>query len=257
MAKASAARPSSPGSLYRQIRESLRGDILRGVYRPHERMPSESELIARFGVSRITVRQALGELEKEGVIFRIAGKGSYVAQPKPFQELGRLQGFAESMAMRGHRTWNRLVSLEHGVADAQVAQRLALSPAAPVTEIRRVRHLDGRPVSLDVTFVPRHVGERLEREDLATRDIFLILENDYALPLGHADLAIDAVLADSEIAAQLGLPAGAPLLRIERLTCTRDGRPLDYEWLYCRADNFQYRLRVHRDPGVQPPENAS
>jgi GntR family transcriptional regulator len=101
-------------------------------------------------------------------------------------------------------------------------------------------------VSLDITWVLQAIGERLAREDLAARDIFLILENDYGLPLGHADLAIDATLADAQLAALLEVGTGAPVLRVDRLTHGKDGAPLDYEHLYCRADNFQYRLRVHR-----------
>lgn len=238
--------PRSP-TLYQRIREELRARILAGTYRPHDRMPSESALMRHYGVSRITVRQALGDLAKERVIFTVAGKGSFVTQPKPFQELGRLQGFAEAMGAAGHETFNRLLQIGPVAANMQVAQRLALPPGTPVTEIHRLRFLDRQPVSLDITWVPVGIGERLAREDLATRDIFLILENDYRIALGHADLAIDATLADMRLAAPLEIAPGAPVLRLERLTHSLDGQPLDYEHLYCRADNFQYRLRIQRN----------
>jgi GntR family transcriptional regulator len=94
--------------------------------------------------------------------------------------------------------------------------------------------------------VRRALGERLAREDLAVRDVFLIIERDCATPLGHADLAIDAALADDALGEALGIAAGAPVLRVERLTHDAGGRPIDYEHLYCRADNFQYRLRIER-----------
>src|SRR3954469_4497220 len=83
--------------LYSRIREDLRARIVSGAWQPHDRLPSESELMARYGVSRITVRQAVGDLQKERVIFKVPGKGSFVSAAKPFQELGRLQGFAEAM----------------------------------------------------------------------------------------------------------------------------------------------------------------
>jgi len=240
---------SRPTTLYARIREELRERILSGAWQPNDPVPSERELMAQYSVSRITVRQALGELQKESLIFKLAGKGAYVAQTRPFQELGRLQGFAEAMEARGHEAFNRVLAVEHIVASALVASRLGLAAGAPVTEIKRVRHLDRQPVSLDVTWVPRALGERLAREDLATRDVFLILENDCATPLGHADLVIDAGLADESLGAQLGITAGAPVLRIERLTHDAAGRPVDYEHLYCRADNFQYRLRIERQRG--------
>ncbi len=233
-------------SLYSQIRDELREHIVTGRYQPHDRVPSESQLMRQYGVSRITVRQALGDLEKEALIFRVAGKGAFVSRPKPFQELGRLQGFAEAMHGQGYQTHNRLLSLETLAADAEVAQRLNLPEGAPVTRIARVRYLNREPVSLDVTWVEARIGVRLAREDLASRDIFVILENDYGLPLGHADLTIDAQLADATLAAALGVTEHSAVLRIERLTHTRDGAPVDFEYLYCRPDNFQYRLRLNR-----------
>jgi GntR family transcriptional regulator len=253
MERTAAPTPHPPpalraATLYARIREELRERIVSGAWKPNDPVPSERALMAQYGVSRITVRQALGDLQKESLIFKLAGKGAYVAQVRPFQELGRLQGFAEQMEARGHETCNRVLSVEHQAASELVASRLRLAPGAPVTELRRVRHLDRQPVSLDVTWVPRALGEKLARADLVARDVFLILENDCATPLGHADLVIDAGLADEALGAQLGIAAGAPVLRIERLTHDASGRPVDYEHLYCRADNFQYRLRIERKP---------
>src|SRR5690606_14073874 len=109
--------------------------------------------------------------------------------------------------------------------------------------------LNREPISLDVTYVPAAIGERLAREDLATRDVFAILENDYGLALGHADLQIGAMLADARLARHLNVADGSPILFIERLTHTRDAHgetPIDYELLYYRGDAFRYRVRVER-----------
>jgi GntR family transcriptional regulator len=233
-------------TLYSRIREELRDQIDKGTWRPHDRVPSESALMKQYAVSRITVRQALGDLEKEHVIFKVPGKGSFVAPPKPFQDLGRLQGFAEAMGAKGHAIDNQVLSVRTVPAPAAVAERLQLQAGEAVVEIRRIRRLEQRPVSLDLTWLPQRVGERVAREDLTTRDVFEILETECGIPLGHADLAIDAVLADESQAALLGVPAGSPVLHIERLTHGRDGRPLDHEHLYCRAGGLQYRLRLQR-----------
>jgi len=243
-------RPQGPRSavtLHTRIREELRERIVSGAWQPLDRVPSESELMSRYGVSRVTVRQALGYLEHARLIFRVPGKGSFVADSKPFQELGRLQGFAEAMAAQGHAATNRLVSARDTTASPEVAARLRLAPGAPVIELQRVRCLDGRPVSLDISWLPRGVGERLPRADLERRDVFLMLERDLGYTLGHADLAIDAALADAQTAALLEIAPQAPILRIERLTLTREGLPLDYEHLFCRTDYFQFRLRLARD----------
>ncbi|MCY4756406.1 GntR family transcriptional regulator [Pelomonas aquatica] len=238
--------PPPQQTLHGRIREDLRERIVRGVLQPNDRVPSESELMAQYGVSRITVRQALGDLQSACMIFKVAGKGSFVATPKPFQDLAQLQGFAEAMNASGHETFNQLLQLRSEPASAAVAQALALARGVPVTAIQRVRYLDRRPVSVDFTWLPQSLGSRIRRDDLATRDIFAMLETDLATPLGHADLAIDAVPAAADIAAHLDIDPGTPVLHIERLTHDRDGRPIDYEHLYCRPDQFQYRLRLHR-----------
>lgn len=239
---------SSPLPLYTQIKEILRARILDGSYQPHQQMPSESEMMAAFDVSRITVRQALNDLQNEGLIFRIHGKGSFVSKPKAFQDLGRLQGFGEAMRQMGYETFARVLSIKTVLPSPQVAEKLQLPKRAKVTELQRVRFLNREPISLDVTYVPSSIGQRLAKEDLAARDIFVILENDYGLALGHAELQIGSALADEMLAAQLKVEAGSPVLCIERTTHTADGAPIDYEHLYYRGDAFQYKVRVDRVP---------
>ncbi len=241
--------PLSPVPLYSQLKELLRTRILDGTYPPLSRMPSEAELGKAFDVSRITVRQALGDLQKEGLIFKIHGKGTFVAKPKAFQNVSTLQGLGESMSQHGYEVINRLRSFKTVPANAQVAARLQLAEGENVVQIKRARLVNRELVSLEITWLPEAVGLRLEKADLVSRDIFLILENDCALPLGHADLAIDAILADAELAGALEVEEGSPVMRIERLTHTADGAPLDYEHLYYRGDAFQYRLRIDRHKG--------
>lgn len=244
-------RPRSglPRPLYEQIRESVRTDILNGSLRHHERIPSEKELMSLFGVSRITVRQALGDLEREGMIFRIPGKGSYVSKPKPqpTQELSRLQGFAEAMEQQGYSASNRVVGLTTLPASEDIATHLGIAVGSPVTEIRRVRHLDGAPISFDITYVKADLGQRLAREDLAGRDIFRIIEQDYGMALGHAEQRIQALAADETLASWLEIAPGAPVLHIERLAYTREGEPLEFDYVYYRGDSFRYRLRIERE----------
>ena len=242
--------PLSSVPLHTQLRDVLRARILDGQYPQGSQMPSESELGALFRVSRITVRQALGDLQKEGLIFKIHGKGTFVAKPKTFQNVSTLQGLAESMTGRGFEVINRLLSFKFIAADKLVAERLKLTEGEEVVQIKRVRLINREPVSLEITYLPKALGERLEKADLVTRDIFLILENDCALTLGHADLAIDAVLADSDLTQALEVEPGSPIMRIERLTHTADGAPLDFEHLYYRGDAFQYRLRIDRQKGA-------
>ena len=228
-----------------QIRETIRHRVLDGTYAPHSLMPSESRMMAAFGVSRITIRQALGDLQKEGLIFKLPGKGSFVAKPKAFQNLSRLQGFGEAMTPSGYETFSQVLSLRQVAAADQVARCLRLRAGDPVCEVQRLRYLNREPISVDVSYFPPAIGERLAQTDLATRDIFVILENDLGHALTHADLQIEAISADESLARHLRIAEGSPLLRIERLTHAGD-RPIDFEYLYYRGDAFQYRLRIDR-----------
>ncbi|WP_144114145.1 GntR family transcriptional regulator [Paraburkholderia sp. BCC1886] len=243
--------------LYAQITETLRTRILDGTYAPHSQMPSEYELCAMFDVSRITVRQALGDLQKEGLLFKLHGKGTFVSKPKAFQNVSSLQGFAEAMSSMGYEIVNRLRSFKFVEAERQVAARLNVEEGTTVTEIHRVRLLNREPVSLELTWLPESVGRRLANADLATRDIFLILENDCGIALGHADVAIDAILADHDIADALRVEEGSPIMRIDRLTHDADGAPLDYEHLYVRGDALQYRLRIDREKSESATSRTS
>jgi GntR family transcriptional regulator len=243
-----AFEPNSPIPMYAQIREILRACILDGTYSTHQQLASESEMMASFGVSRITVRQALNDLQNEGLIFRMHGKGTFVSKPKAFQDLGKLQGFGEAMRQKGYETYSRVTGIDTVKPSQQVQEKLQLPKRAKVTQLQRLRFLNREPISLDITYVPTSIGHRLAKEDLATRDVFVILENDYGIALGHADLQIGSTLADEYLAEQLRVDEGSPVLLIERTTFTTSGQPIDYEHLYYRGDAFQYRVRVDRVP---------
>lgn len=240
---------TSPVPLYSQIRELLRERILDGTYRGDQQMPSEHEMVKAFGVSRITVRQALNDLQKEGLIFKIHGKGTFVSRAKAVQSLMRVEGFGEAMSGAGHETFSRVLGHRVVHAGKSVAARLQVGERDEIMEIRRLRYLDREPISLDVTYVPLDIGRRLVKEDLARRDVFVILDNDYGFALERADLRIDAMVADASLANQIEIPEGAAVLRIERLTYTTGDRPIDFEYLYYRGDAFQYFVKVGRRGG--------
>lgn len=244
----------SPVPLYAQIRELLRERIVSGAFRGEGLLPSENEMVKAFGVSRITVRQALNDLQKEGLLFKIHGKGTFVTRAKAVQSLMRVEGFGEAMSGAGHETFSRVLGHRVMRAGASMAARLQLAEGAEVMEIRRQRFLDRNPISLDVTYVPVDIGKRLVKEDLVRRDVFEILDNDYGHALERAELKIDAMSADASLAQILAIEEGAAVMRIERLTFTTRERPIDFEYLYYRGDSFQYHFRVgrRRDAAARP-----
>lgn len=237
---------SSMVPLYTQIKEALRAKILDGSYQAHQRLPSESEMIDAFGVSRITVRQAVSDLQKEGLLFKIHGKGTFVATPKVSQELTHLQGFGEAMHRLGHETSSQVLALGLAKGNAVVCQKLGLDEGATVTEICRVRYLNREPVSVDYSYLAPDIGAKLSKSSLGERDLFSLLENELGRRLHSADVEIDATSASEQVAAALKIKPGAPVLRIERLTYAAHAQPLVFEYLHYRSENFKYKLKISR-----------
>lgn len=239
--KADGERP-----LYDQVYQTLLQQIGDGTYPVQHKLPSEKELSELFNVSRITIRQALNQLQLEHLVYKIQGKGTFVSAPKTFQNISQLQGFAEAMSNMGHDVFNVVKEFRFIPATPQIASKLKLSLNSTVVEIKRIRLVDRKPVSFELTYLPEAIGSALQEINLATRDVFLALEEDLAIPLGHADLNIDATLADEVLSELLQVDINAPLLRVERLTHNHEGHPIDFEYLYFSGESFQYRLRVDR-----------
>jgi GntR family transcriptional regulator len=240
---------SSPYPLYIQLKEILKNRILEGYYKPKQQMPSENDLISSFQVSRITVRQALRELQSEGLTFSVRGKGTFVSPPRAFQDLGSLRGFGMAMRQMGYETHSKVLSLNTIRPPQHVQEKLHLPKDARVTELQRLRFLNREPISVDVSYLPAEIGERLMNEDLANQDVFAILENNFQIMLGYADLQISSTIVKESMASCLRVEEGAPVLFIERVIHTADGVPLEYEELYYRGDAFQFKVRVGRDTG--------
>ncbi|WP_298171417.1 GntR family transcriptional regulator [Acidithiobacillus sp.] len=232
--------------LYSQLKEQIRSSILDGTYAPNTQMPSESEMMRAFNVSRSTVRLALRCLQSEGLIFKVPGKGSFVSRPKATQELISLQGFGEAMITNGHETFSTLLGYSERVDNKLASSKLRIG-CSDIMEIRRLRYLDRVPISVDITYVPSSIGRRLILEDLATEDIFVIVENKYAIKLGHAEVQLEAVLSDDALSSLLKIEEGSPILRMERLTYSADGSPIDYEHLYYRGDMLKYKTGLKRN----------
>jgi|TARA_B110000977_G_scaffold178850_1_gene236867 GntR family transcriptional regulator len=231
--------------LYVQIKESLKKDILGGRYAPYQKMPSESDLMKCFGVSRITVRQALRDLHLEGLIFTSQGKGTFASKPKATQDVKYLQGFAEAMAPKGYEATARLISIRELAPSREVKSKLNLEAKENVVEVVRVRYLNRDPVSVDSSYFPPEIGRKLFSKDISG-DIFPLLENDLRIELGRADVSLEARPADATIAKLLGTEAGCPIMWVQRLTHDRQGKPVDFEYLAFRGDTYKYQFQIER-----------
>ncbi len=243
--------PSVPAGrripLHEQVCNSLRERILSGDLAPHARLPSEACLMQSFGVSRVTVRQGLKDLAAEGLVYSQQGRGSFVSAPHATYNLSALLGFHEAMQGKPFVASSQFLSGRDVAATREIAEALNLKRSEDVFEVKRIRLLNARPVSVDLSYFPRDVGARLRNEDL-NRDIFPLLET-LGITLGRSRMWIEAQPCPAEFAADLGIREGEPVLRLARLTYSAFDRPVDYEHLYCRGDSYQYKVELRRRPG--------
>ena len=232
----------SPIALYRQIADDLAG-ALEGRYRIGQRLPSESELMAIYQVSRITVRQALAHLAARGLLVRQQGKGTFVAAPRVRQDLRQLAGFVDVLTAQGLEHETRLLFFGPEVAPPAVRERLDLS-GDDVLTFRRLYLLDGRPLALTVVHYPPEVGITIEREAAERHSSQVLLTNHAGIAIGHADLTIRAAPLEADLAAILGLPAVTTALVEERLTYCTAGLPREHSTLYLHPDSCELHLTV-------------
>jgi GntR family transcriptional regulator len=232
--------------LYSRVETVLAREIMTGGLKVGDQLPTEDDLIARFEVSRITVRRAIQNLVSRGLVEIRRGKGTFVAAPKITRELAELSGFVEDMHALGRKPTARVLGKEIVTADATVASQLALTRGERVVRIRRVRLADAIPLSFDETFLPLEIGKKIITNNLKVEPIFSLLERKYDVPLTEAEYKLDAVAAETEVAAALKVKQGSPIFRIERTSYSRGSRPVDYERLHYRGDLVQFVTRLAR-----------
>lgn len=239
--------PDVTHTLYGRLRDQLRASILGGHLKPGDKLPSESELAATHGVSRITVRQALADVQNEGLIVRQQGKGAFVSQPQhASQSLNRLQGLGEALASQGQSVHSQRLRMKRQKASAKVAAALNLPVGAEVYQMIMLRYLNREPISVNTSVFPAALGERVARLDLSGRDLIEVLEKDLGQSIARAELEISAMAMSAREAGWLRVDAGTPAMCVHRTLLGVDGTPIQTESVTYRAEAFSYRLSLTR-----------
>ncbi len=226
----------SDRSVYRQIADDLRTDIRAGAYPPGGQLPSESRLISRYGVSRVTVRRALGVLVAEGLVVAEHGRGWFVRTHPPVRRLGSdrfaRRGDGKAAFVADMEASNRTFSVEvlavtTGTAPEEVAARLGVDSTGRVV-VRRRRYLsEGRPIEYATSYIPLDVAEGtpIAETNPGPGGIYARME-DKGMTLDRYEEEITARMPTEQEAGLLMLPAGAPVLHLIR-TAVADGRPVE------------------------------
>lgn len=238
------SRDEVPVPLYYRIREDLRELIGAGQLKPGDRISSERELCMQYGVSSITVKRAVLDLVRDGLLYRVPGKGTFVSQPKMERDLSRLTSFTEEMLHHGLKPNSRVLDARIIPATGTVAKNLDLPPGEEVISLERVRFANGEPLMLEKTFLPHRLFSGLLSQDLATQSLYHFITEKYGVSLVKARETLEPVIINNNEAQNLALEAGAPGLLLELVAYTESGRPVEYTKAIVRGDRCKYYIEM-------------
>ena len=230
---------------YQQLYEILRGKIQRGEWQPGDLIPTESDLIDRYQVSRNTVRQVLDMLVKEGLIYRQRGRGSFVSHPTLEQSMTRIVSFTEDMRQRKFTPGTQVLSSSLLPAPEDIAERLQVPPGEELASLRRLRMADGEPMSVEESYLVHRYCQNVLQHDYARQPLREILDKEYGIKILHAKQVIHAIGAAEELARHLEINPGAPLLFIERTSTSQGMVPVEFLRIYYRADRYALYNELH------------
>jgi GntR family transcriptional regulator len=213
-------------------------------------IPAERRLSSELGISRPTLRAAIEELVREGLLQRRQGSGTYVAEPKIALPL-TMTSFSEDMRRRGMRPGSHVLAFETTTAGAQVGQRLKLSPIDPVWRIKRLRLADDETMAIEALHVPQGLVPELTRRDLEGRSFYELLRDRYGIVVSHGMQTTEPTVTDEEESKILGVPPHSPAFLFERTTSSDKGEVVEFVRSIYRGD--RYRLVAELRPPFARP----
>ena len=235
---------AGPLPLYHQLKVALMKAIETGRWESGQRLPNESKLAESFGVSTITVRQALGQLADLGYVRREQGRGTFVSRPRLDQGPRELTGFSEEMRRHRLTAASRVLESKAVEAAVRVAEALQISPGEPVFVLKRLRLADGSPLGIQTAHIPLALVPGISEENLENVSLYELLQTRYGLQPLSARETYFAVPAELEAAGLLRIPAGSPVFAVERITSLAGGRPFEFVQSVLRGDRYSIVLEL-------------
>jgi GntR family transcriptional regulator len=235
-----------PIPLYHQVKDLLLEAIGAGHWASDQQLPNESKLAELFGVSKITVRQALQELADLGYIRREQGRGTFVSKPKFGQGPRELMSFTEEMSRHRLAASSRVLEKSVTEADLAVAEHLQLRLHAPVLVLKRLRLADGEPMGIQTAHIPLDLVPGLTHENFESVSLYDLLQARYGVHAARSHEQYFAMSADAESAVLLGIAAGAAVFAAERITYTKTGTPFEFTKSIMRGDRYSIVLNLEK-----------
>jgi GntR family transcriptional regulator, N-acetylglucosamine utilization regulator len=235
----------APGlPLYRQIETDVRDRIRSGDLVPGAQLPTEIELMDRYGVSRATVRQALRELVAEGLVEIRRGLGTYVTQRRFEHTIGGFYSFSREIERHGLEPRTRVLGLGVEPADEAVAVALGLDAGTAVVALRRLRLADDDPLVVETSYLPAARFPGLEKVDFGRVRLYDTLTDAYGCRPTRARETFEPVLVTADEGALLGQHRGEPALRVERVAFDQDDAPIEFCRSTVRGDRYRYSVEL-------------
>ncbi|NRF94503.1 GntR family transcriptional regulator [Paenibacillus frigoriresistens] len=229
-------------SLYLIVKEKLLQLIKSGMYKIGDQMPTESELCKEYDVSRTTIRQALQQLELEGHIRRIQGKGTFIAKPKISESLTlNILTFVEQMKNLGVSSQSKVLELILIPADCTLAETLNIEEKDPVIKLVRLRNADSEPLQYVTSYLPWRVAPGLISDDI-TGSLFTLLSTKYEVKIHRSVESIEPILIDELVSGFLEVPVGSPSFSLESMTYNDKDQPIEYSLSIVRGDRFKFTM---------------
>ena len=232
---------SQPTALWRQLKTILRDRIIEELG-PGARLPTEVELCATYGVSRITARQALNSLVSEGMLVRTPGRGTFVAGPPQAQRIELEQPLSALFAVNQPEQTITITSRETLYPDRRLQQALQLRPDEVLHKVRRMVHEADEAVAYEVHYVPGRLAPDFSEREVVEPDVERALSERYDLERARSEYSVQAAAADHWRAVWLKLPVGTPVLLVEATARLADGTPYLYSRSFMRPDRYRLML---------------
>jgi len=230
--------------VYKKIQNSIRKKIEAAELKPGDAVASERELARTHKVSLMTARHALAGLEREGLVERRRGAGTFVASPKI--HFNKLMSYSEHMSSRGFVPRSKILVAKIIEHDAEVAARLGLPSTSALVKIERLRQTGEDPFALEICYLPASEFSDLVNAPLGRVSLFATLEHDYGVELAYADEEVNATAAEANVAELLGVPRGASVLRIRQVIYSSKGKATIYGVGFYRSERHTLFIRRFR-----------
>lgn len=224
--------------LYKQLKDIIKGKIIKGELKPNERLPSESELSEAYQVSRITIRNAINELAEENLLVKTQGKGTFVCSNKIERNIAQVMSFTEICNMSGVKASSKILSCEVVDAMDRDIEILKLQNGEKVISIQRIRYADDVPVILEHVRFPSRFSY-LMLEDLKNESIYRLLKEKYKIHLQNSRKSIEMTFATDKQAALLKISKGYPMILISGFVLDDKDVPVHRTDQYIVGDKFK------------------